>query len=260
MPKNNRANTEEENFTIHCIQDGKKGGRKKPETFQESLLSTAMIQKRLVKSIWLLNDLKNHGNQILILSDKRTLTVDPVFNKQNYRVVTFGNDVSEHSRVSTIKHPVSIMMLGVVLSNGEKMPLVRFERGYRLTSAFTKKFCWRKFFPGSKRSLIHQITFSNRRKRWYTRQRLCSICWTPTWTFGSKILSSIVARFKPSRLQLMNAVLEKSLQNTPQQHRWVQDFCEQRMAVDEEKLHQDGLQKPSTLITAYYCRQNGHME
>ena len=42
----------------------------------------------------------------------------------NDRVVTYGNDVSEHCRVSATKHPASIMMFGVVASNGEKMPPV----------------------------------------------------------------------------------------------------------------------------------------
>ena len=68
--------------------------------------------------------MKNHGNGILFFSDKR-FTVNPVFNKQNDCVVTFGKDISEIHKVSTIKHPASVMMLGVVTSNGEKMPPVR---------------------------------------------------------------------------------------------------------------------------------------
>ena len=77
----------------------------------------------------MLTNMKNFGNQIFIFFDEKTFTVDPVFNKQNDRVVAFGNDISEHHRVSTTKHPASIMMLSVVASNGEKMPLFWFERG-----------------------------------------------------------------------------------------------------------------------------------
>ena len=44
----------------------------------------------------LLNKLKNHENLILIFSDEKFFTVDPVFDKQDDHVVTFGNDVSEH--------------------------------------------------------------------------------------------------------------------------------------------------------------------
>lgn len=37
--------------------------------------------------------------------------------------------------MSTTKHPASVMMLFVGASNGEKMPPVWFESGYRLTEA-----------------------------------------------------------------------------------------------------------------------------
>ena len=75
----------------------------------------------------MLNGLKNHGNLILIFSDEKYFTIDPVFNQQNDWVVTFGNDISEHHRVhrvSVSKRPNSIMIIGVVASNGEKMPSV----------------------------------------------------------------------------------------------------------------------------------------
>ena len=71
------------------------------------LLSAAMVLTRLEKSTRLLNDLKNHGNQIFIFSDEKTFTVDLVFNKQNDQVVIFGNDVSKHRRASTTKCPDS---------------------------------------------------------------------------------------------------------------------------------------------------------
>ena len=40
--------------------------------------------------------------------------------------------------MSTTKHPASVMMVGVVAWNGEKMPPVWFSRGYRLTAAAYK--------------------------------------------------------------------------------------------------------------------------
>ena len=88
----------------------------------------------------MLNDLKNYGNRIHIFSDEKKFTVHVVFNKQKDRVVTFQNNVSEQRRVSTTKHPASIMMLGVVASNGENMPPVWVERGYRLTSVVHRSF------------------------------------------------------------------------------------------------------------------------
>ena len=52
---------------------------------RKPLLSAAMAQKRLERSTRLLNDLKNHGNQILIFSDDKTFTIASVFNKQTDR-------------------------------------------------------------------------------------------------------------------------------------------------------------------------------
>ena len=107
-------------------------GEKKSETIQKPQLVTAMVHKRLERSTRLLNGLKKHRIQIFIFSDEKTFIENPLFKKQNGRVVTFGNDVSEHRTVSTTKHPPSIRMFDVVASNWEKMPQAWFKRGYRL--------------------------------------------------------------------------------------------------------------------------------
>ena len=66
---------------------------KRLRLYKKPLLSVVMIQKRLERSTRWLNDLKSHGNRILIFSHKKTITADSVFNKQNIRVVTFINTV-----------------------------------------------------------------------------------------------------------------------------------------------------------------------
>ena len=101
-------------------------GEKRSETFQKPQLITAMVHKHLERSTRLLNGLKNHRNQIFIFSHEKTFIEDPVFKKQNGRIVTFGNVVSEHRRVSIKKHPASIRMFDVVASNREKMPQAWF--------------------------------------------------------------------------------------------------------------------------------------
>ncbi|QQP51100.1 Putative transposable element, partial [Caligus rogercresseyi] len=73
---------------------------------------------RLDRCRRILSDLKHNG-------DRKTFTVDPVYNKQNDRVICFGNT----------KHPASVMMLGIVASTGDKMPPIWFPTGYRLTGA-----------------------------------------------------------------------------------------------------------------------------
>ena len=99
----------------------KNGGGESLRLLKKPLLNCLMIQKRLKRSTRFLNDMKNHRNQILVFSDEKRFMVDPVFNKQNDCVATFGKDISEICKVSTMKHPASVMMLGVVASNGEKM-------------------------------------------------------------------------------------------------------------------------------------------
>ena len=78
-------------------------------------MNAALVQNRLERGTRLLNDLKNHGNWILIFSDEKTFSDYLVCNKQNDRVVIFKNDVSEHRRLSTTKHSVSTIMLCVFL-------------------------------------------------------------------------------------------------------------------------------------------------
>ena len=127
----------------------------------KSLLSSARVHKRLERSIRLLIDLKNHGNRILIF-----FSVDLVFNKQNDRVITSGNDVSEYRRVSTTKHPTAIIMLGIVASP------IWFERGCRLTHAVYKEDLATKVLSWVKQITKNLITSFNRMERRHTRQRL----------------------------------------------------------------------------------------
>ena len=58
-------------------------GGKSIRRSKKPLLSGKMIYKRLEKSTRLLNDLKSHVNRIIIFSNVKTFTVDPVFNRQN---------------------------------------------------------------------------------------------------------------------------------------------------------------------------------
>ncbi|KAF2351391.1 hypothetical protein FHG87_017852 [Trinorchestia longiramus] len=70
--------------------------------------------------------------------DEKTFSVDPLVNKQNDHIVSFDLIISELRNVFTTKHPASVMMLGLVVSNGEKMPPVWFPRYYRLNASAYK--------------------------------------------------------------------------------------------------------------------------
>ena len=78
---------------------------------KKPLLTNGMIFKQKTRCKKLLNDIKSCGNRIIFFSDEKTFTVDPVINKQNDRVVSFGQDISSHLHSSTTKHPASLMML-----------------------------------------------------------------------------------------------------------------------------------------------------
>ena len=61
--------------------------------------------------------------------------------------MSFGQDISGGRYVSTTKHPAFAMMLGVVASNGEKMPSVWFKGRYRLTGANYREIMATKVLP-----------------------------------------------------------------------------------------------------------------
>ena len=106
-----------------------------------------MVKKHQKRCTRLLNNLKSNGNRVIFFSDEKTFTVDPAINKQNDRVVSFGQDISGVCYVSTTKRPASVMMLGVVASNGENMPPVWFRGGYMLTGADYRDIMTTKVLP-----------------------------------------------------------------------------------------------------------------
>ena len=178
MRKNDKSGTEEVNFTLNSVPYSPKDGRKKSEMFQETPVKcgNGSEASRLERSTHLLNDLKNHGNWILISSNKKTFIIDPVFSKPNYRKVVSENNVSEHRWVLTTKHPASIMMLGVVASNG-----VLLEQGYKLNFCRLQiKNYWRRKFLKTR-----DYVFKQDEAPAHT-QSLCKNGWTPKWAFGSK--------------------------------------------------------------------------
>ena len=164
--------------------------------------------------------------EFLFFSDENIFTVDPVFNKQNDRVVTFGNDVSKHRRVSSIKYPASIMMLGFLALNGEKMTPVWLERGYRLTSGIYREVLKRKVIPR-----IKQITkkSSNRTERRHTWQR----------TVQDRLDRSMrlwLKDFWPPHSVYLNPLdfsLWTHIEEKIARHATAQGICKPRMAVND---------------------------
>ena len=128
-------------------------------------------------------------------TESSTFTVDTLFNKLNDRVVTFGNNVSEHRRVSTTKHPASIMMFVFVASNREKMHQVWF--------IVNKYWRWNSF-----QDSVNQITSSNRTKRQnvlVTVQNRLNV-YMSFWT--KQFLAPIFTRLEHPWLQLVGHIEE----------------------------------------------------
>ena len=101
-------------------------GGKSLRRSSKSLLSAGMVEKRLERSTRLLKTWKITGVNSSFFLMRKMFAVYPVFNKQNDRVATFGNNASGQCRVPTTKHLAPIMMLGLIASNGEKIPHVWF--------------------------------------------------------------------------------------------------------------------------------------
>ncbi len=67
-----------------------------------------------------------------IFSDKKFFTVDQAYNRRNDRWV--GPREAEAMPVMRTKHPQGVMALGVIASDGQKMPLHFFEAGLKINT------------------------------------------------------------------------------------------------------------------------------
>lgn len=98
------------------------------------LLTEKVRDLRVVKGKRLLNWFKkNNGSIVLIFSDKKLWTVDRARNARNDRYLAYH--VSEVPTHNVTKYPASAMMLGVVASDGKRMPPYWFPKGLRITAA-----------------------------------------------------------------------------------------------------------------------------
>lgn len=98
-------------------------------------LSKEMKENRLIKSKMLLNKLKHPAKQDLIwfFSDEKNFDQDQKVNRRNDRWMC--KDPSEVPRIMQNKFPASVMVLGVVSSEGHVMPPHFFPQGLRVNSA-----------------------------------------------------------------------------------------------------------------------------
>jgi transposase len=84
------------------------------------LLTTSLKEKRLDRCKKLVNYLRRHGSIVKICSDKKIFTVDQVYNRRNDRYL--AESIEEVKGVYRTKHPAQVMVLGVLASDGKRMP------------------------------------------------------------------------------------------------------------------------------------------
>lgn len=97
------------------------------------LLTAKQRNQRIERSIHLLSRLK-HGMSVIWYTDEKNFTQVPFVNRTScVRVKTDEERIA--SRVQKVKHPQSVMVFGLIGSDGKKMPLIFFERGFRLNAA-----------------------------------------------------------------------------------------------------------------------------
>ncbi len=107
--------------------------------------------KRLERARAMLNKMKKGGSPVTIFSDKKIFTVDQAYNRRNDRVILDQGETP--TPVNRTKHPASVMVLGVVASNGKKCPPIFIESGVRITADIYIDLLKTKVLPWIKREL-----------------------------------------------------------------------------------------------------------
>jgi len=94
------------------------------------LLTDAMKARRLERAQKVMGYIRRHGSTIRIFSDEKIFVVDAVVNRRNGRFL--AKSIQEVERTFRTKHPAQVMVLGVVASDGKKMPPFFFKPGERV--------------------------------------------------------------------------------------------------------------------------------
>ena len=97
------------------------------------LLTATLMEQRLIKGIALFNELK-HGSSghVRFFSDEKKFIQDKLHNRQNDRFIT--DDPEEVLIVMSTKFSTSVMVLGVVSSDGDVMPPYFFPESLKVAA------------------------------------------------------------------------------------------------------------------------------
>ncbi len=79
----------------------------------------------------LINQLKR-GPGVVFFTDEKVFVQDAHVNRRNSRILARSPDERDDHVMFRTKHPVSVMVFGLVASDGKKMPLIQFQPRFRL--------------------------------------------------------------------------------------------------------------------------------
>jgi hypothetical protein len=104
---------------------------------KKHLVTQVAKDKRFEKSRKLLNMLKSGSQPVILFSDEKIFTVDAVSNSRLDRYLSSEKveNVPDQVRFKyQMKHPASVMMFGLVASDGKRMPAFFFPVGTKITA------------------------------------------------------------------------------------------------------------------------------
>ncbi len=93
-------------------------------------LTECMKARRLERYNKVLRYIKNRGSTVKIFSDEKIFIVDAVLNGRNDWYL--AESIADVKGTFRTKHPAKVMVLGVVASDGKKMPPIFFKLGEKV--------------------------------------------------------------------------------------------------------------------------------
>lgn len=122
-------------FTVRNIVKNNLHAKSRARTSKQ-LISASSQAKRLARCKQLLSKLKK-GMAVIIFTDEKVFTIDSVSNSRTNRYIS-PKPVKEVpdsiKHVFKTKHPASVMVFGLVASDGKKMPPVFIPNGVKINS------------------------------------------------------------------------------------------------------------------------------
>lgn len=98
------------------------------------VVTTAQKMMSVRRCQTLLNQLKTGRTGIIFFTHEKVFGQDIHVNRRNSRVIARSADGRDNNMVFRSKHPASVMVFGLVASDGHKMPLIMFEPKFRLNT------------------------------------------------------------------------------------------------------------------------------